>query len=438
MWVEDRLEFSELQLRLASAAETRLRAHGRPATFMAFDLLCVGDQDVRSEPLRDRRAAIEGVLADAGRVMQLAPQTSDRSKAKSWMAEYLAGVAGLEGIVAKGADQPAPAGQARLAEDSRPGHSRADRRRDHRPPDRAGPTRPRPVRRHRTARDHRRDEQPAGQRATFHRLAVAAAQELASMAERSGCWPPAAAGRATGKPSREWTPRLVVEVAMKDAADPGGYSRHVAEFVRVRPDLTVEETEVLRVRRDGEGSAASLDWLPMSDRTLILFRHAKSDQSSPEADIDRPLNPRGRASGAGSRTMAGRQHRRDRPGGRLAREPRPHDVGARLGGARRATADADRRPHLRRVRCSASFATCPTKPAPSSSSATIPASRTWHRSSRTRQCRCPPRRSPSSSLTPHGRPRVTPGRPCGQRDGHRPDRLVALYTRHDGLDHGRD
>lgn len=28
--------------------------------------------------------------------------------------------------------------------------------------------------------------------------------------------------------------------------------------------------------------------------TLILFRHAKSDQSSDEADIDRPLNPRGR------------------------------------------------------------------------------------------------------------------------------------------------
>lgn len=31
----------------------------------------------------------------------------------------------------------------------------------------------------------------------------------------------------------------------------------------------------------------------MSERTLILFRHAKSDQSSPGADIDRPLNPRG-------------------------------------------------------------------------------------------------------------------------------------------------
>ena len=32
----------------------------------------------------------------------------------------------------------------------------------------------------------------------------------------------------------------------------------------------------------------------MPERTLILFRHAKSDQTSTGADIDRPLNPRGR------------------------------------------------------------------------------------------------------------------------------------------------
>lgn len=33
----------------------------------------------------------------------------------------------------------------------------------------------------------------------------------------------------------------------------------------------------------------------MSERTLILFRHSKSDQSGSEADIDRPLNARGRS-----------------------------------------------------------------------------------------------------------------------------------------------
>jgi phosphohistidine phosphatase len=32
----------------------------------------------------------------------------------------------------------------------------------------------------------------------------------------------------------------------------------------------------------------------MPERTLVLLRHAKSDQSSTEADIDRPLDPRGR------------------------------------------------------------------------------------------------------------------------------------------------
>jgi phosphohistidine phosphatase len=33
----------------------------------------------------------------------------------------------------------------------------------------------------------------------------------------------------------------------------------------------------------------------MPERTLILLRHSKSDQSSSEADIDRPLNGRGRS-----------------------------------------------------------------------------------------------------------------------------------------------
>jgi phosphohistidine phosphatase len=33
----------------------------------------------------------------------------------------------------------------------------------------------------------------------------------------------------------------------------------------------------------------------MSERTLILFRHSKSDQSGSQADIDRPLNARGRS-----------------------------------------------------------------------------------------------------------------------------------------------
>lgn len=247
VFVDDRLEFSELQLRLASAAETRLRAHGRPATFMAFDALCVNGQDVRSEPLRDRRVAIERLLADAGRAMQLAPQTTDRSIAKTWMAEYLAGVAGFEGIVAKGADQP-----------YRPGKKDWVKIRVRDTLELivgaiTGPlTAP--------------DRLVLGQYDSTGELVIIGGTSSLGASERrfiasllqlpknSHPWPiEMASGRlGHGAPHRQAItrvdPTLVVEVAMNDAAGPGG-SRRVAELVRVRPDLTVEETEVLRADR---------------------------------------------------------------------------------------------------------------------------------------------------------------------------------------------
>jgi len=43
-------------------------------------------------------------------------------------------------------------------------------------------------------------------------------------------------------------PTLVVEVSVDDPADQED-SRPVAEFVRARPDLAAEETEVVRVAR---------------------------------------------------------------------------------------------------------------------------------------------------------------------------------------------
>ena len=247
VFVDDRLEFSELQLRLASAAETRLRAHGRPATFMAFDALCVDDQDVRSEPLRERRAAIEGFLADAGRVMQLAPQTADRNVAKTWMAEYLAGVAGFEGIVAKGADQPYRPGQKDWlkirVQDTLELIVGAI----------TGPlTAP--------------DRLVLGQYDVTGELVIIGGTSSLGASERrfiasllqlpknSHPWPTEMAASRLGRWARDRQtitrvdPTLVVEVAMKEVADPGA-SRQVAEFVRVRPDLTVEETEVLRAAR---------------------------------------------------------------------------------------------------------------------------------------------------------------------------------------------
>jgi hypothetical protein len=75
---------------------------------------------------------------------------------------------------------------------------------------------------------------------------------LLRLPKNSHPWPSEMAAGGLGRGARERQaitrvdPTLVVEVAMNDAADPGG-SRRIAELVRVRPDLTVEETEVLRV-----------------------------------------------------------------------------------------------------------------------------------------------------------------------------------------------
>ena len=46
-------------------------------------------------------------------------------------------------------------------------------------------------------------------------------------------------------------------------------------------------------RRRIEVNLDELDQV-LDDRTLVLLRHAKSDWSGPEADIDRPLSSRGR------------------------------------------------------------------------------------------------------------------------------------------------
>ena len=247
VWVDDQLEFSEVQLRLASSAEAGLNAHGRPATFVAFDALCVGDQDVRGNPLRDRRAAVQALVPDAGPVVQLAPQTGDRSEAKAWMAEYMAGAPGFEGIVAKGAEQAYRPGQRDWlkirVQDTLEVIVGAI----------TGPL---------TAPDRlvlgRYDAtgelvivggtHSLGSR---HRRSVAS---LLQLPKNSHPWPsemgPAPLGgwAHEGQAITRVEPTLVVEVALDDDADPDGF-RRVAKFVRARPDLTVEETEVLRAAR---------------------------------------------------------------------------------------------------------------------------------------------------------------------------------------------
>jgi ATP-dependent DNA ligase len=100
-----RLEFETLQERIHPAASRiNLLAEQTPASFVAFDALALGDDDLSAMPFRERRARLEEALAHleldgiAGRV-HLTRTTLDPAEAEEWFHQFEG--AGLDGVVAK-------------------------------------------------------------------------------------------------------------------------------------------------------------------------------------------------------------------------------------------------------------------------------------------------------------------------------------------------
>jgi ATP-dependent DNA ligase len=79
----------------------RLRAE-TPATFIAFDLLGEGSEDLRELPFHERRRRLERLLSVSPDRVRLTPATADVEVARRWLAE-LSG-SGIDGIVAKPLD----------------------------------------------------------------------------------------------------------------------------------------------------------------------------------------------------------------------------------------------------------------------------------------------------------------------------------------------
>jgi ATP-dependent DNA ligase len=73
-----------------------------PASFVAFDLLALGDDDLTGRPFAERRANLEEALALARPPVHITPATSDRELAVRWFGEFEG--AGLDGVVAKPLD----------------------------------------------------------------------------------------------------------------------------------------------------------------------------------------------------------------------------------------------------------------------------------------------------------------------------------------------
>jgi ATP-dependent DNA ligase len=94
------LDFDALLQRIHPAASriTRL-ATETPASFVAFDVLAVGDDDLRGLPFADRRRRLETALAGARPPVHATPVTADAEVAADWFSRFEG--AGLDGVVAK-------------------------------------------------------------------------------------------------------------------------------------------------------------------------------------------------------------------------------------------------------------------------------------------------------------------------------------------------
>lgn len=96
----DGLDFGALQQRVHPAeSRVRMLSQQTPAWFIAFDVLAVGDEDLRKRPLGTRRKRLEKLLKGVKQPIFLTPYTRDPKTAEEWFNQFEG--AGLDGVIAK-------------------------------------------------------------------------------------------------------------------------------------------------------------------------------------------------------------------------------------------------------------------------------------------------------------------------------------------------
>jgi ATP-dependent DNA ligase len=94
------LDFEALLQRIHPAASrVKMLAETTPASFVAFDLLAIGDESLLDRPQSERRERLEQALAGSGAPVHLTPVTDDPAVAREWFTVFEG--AGLDGVVAK-------------------------------------------------------------------------------------------------------------------------------------------------------------------------------------------------------------------------------------------------------------------------------------------------------------------------------------------------
>jgi ATP-dependent DNA ligase len=98
-------DFATLMGRLHPAASRVERlSREAPAVYIAFDLLAVGDEDLRDRPFAERRARLEAALAHADPPIFVTPATREPDVALRWFEQFRG--AGVDGVVAKPIEGP--------------------------------------------------------------------------------------------------------------------------------------------------------------------------------------------------------------------------------------------------------------------------------------------------------------------------------------------
>jgi ATP-dependent DNA ligase len=94
------LDFEAMLLRIHPAASrVQMLAAEKPASYVAWDLLALGTDDLRALPQAERRDRLERALADAKPPVHVTPATRDATVAADWFARFEG--AGLDGVIAK-------------------------------------------------------------------------------------------------------------------------------------------------------------------------------------------------------------------------------------------------------------------------------------------------------------------------------------------------
>ncbi|MEV0354585.1 ATP-dependent DNA ligase [Nocardia sp. NPDC050697] len=102
---DDGLDFDTLQNRLHPAASRVAKlAKETPASFVAFDLLALGDEDLTEQPFAERRRRLEGILDTTLARVHLTPITRDPEVAEDWFTRFEG--AGFDGVMVKRDAEP--------------------------------------------------------------------------------------------------------------------------------------------------------------------------------------------------------------------------------------------------------------------------------------------------------------------------------------------